>query len=221
MSELFGGDPDYPKIKAELKPFIVGITKGKRKATPEYVRFKAISSEWNKKMNKAVRTAATVESVQGLIAPLFHQLQAEPEKRKLLAVLNLYRYLGLVESLGAAFLDMLVWLLVANGCDFHVQRIYKVPSIVHAATFKDLEEPNISLGVKLAFLERHGLKKTSKFIDRSLRNDIAHLDFSIDNNGKISTKHSDNVNIFEKITTFLIKFTMINKILQEDLLGKL
>lgn len=219
MSKMFEGDSDYEKIKVELKPFITSITKSK--TTPEFVRFKQISHEWNKRFQKAVTTAGSVESVQKLMHPLFQELQARPENRRLLAVLNLYRYLGLVESLGVALLDLIVWLLVANGRDLHVERVHDVPRIVHVAKFKDLDSRNVTLGMKLGFLERNELKKTSKFIDRNLRNDIAHLDFSIDNVGKISTGHSNDVNIYERIDTFIRNFMKINLILTEDLLGKI
>lgn len=53
MSEMFKGDPDYEKIKAELEPFITRIAKIKGKATPEYQKFKKNVHEWNKRFFKA------------------------------------------------------------------------------------------------------------------------------------------------------------------------
>lgn len=116
-------------------------------------------------------------------------------------------------------MDMLVVLLVTNERDFHVERIHGLPQIVHAANFDDLE--HVPLAAKMAFLERNGLKETSKFIDRLLRNDIAHLDFNIDEEGKISTKNYGNVNIFERINTFTKKLMIITLILSQEGLDKI
>lgn len=216
---MFEGDPDYEIIKAELDPFITRITKTKGKATPEYLRFKENVLEWNKRFDKALRTSGTVESIQKLQIPLMRQLKTTPENRRLLAVINLFRYLGLVESMGVSLLDMLVLLLVANGRDFHVERVHDLPRIVHAANFDDLD--HVTLSAKIAFLERNGLEKTSGFIDRKLRNDIAHLDFNIDNEGKISTKNYGHVNINDRINRFTRSFIMITLILSKAGLNKI
>lgn len=104
----------------------------------------------------------------------------------LLTVVGLFRYLGLVESFGAQLVDLLVLLLVANGYDFHVEREHEVPRIIHATSLKDLR--NAFLGPKVRFLERCGLRATSKIVDVGLRNSIAHLDFEIKENGMVSAR---------------------------------
>lgn len=95
---MFEGYPDYEKIKAELDPMIARLAKAEGRTTPEYQRFKKKAHEWNEKFDKAARTAGTVESIQKLQIPLLQRKSSE--NRRLLAVINLYRYLGLVESLG-------------------------------------------------------------------------------------------------------------------------
>ena len=214
ITRLLEGDPDYEEMKAELEPFITNITKIKGKYTPEYLRFKENLFEWNERFYKAARTAGTVESIQTLLIPLMNQLQSKPENRRLFAVVNLFRYLGRVESMGVQLLDMLVLLLIANGREFHVEQIHDLPRIVHAKNFDDLKDASIR--AKIAFLKRNGLKKTAGFIDTDLRNDIAHLDFSVDKKGKISTKHYKNLNINERINTFARKFAMIHLILSKE-----
>lgn len=216
MPEMFEGDPNYEKIKAELDPFITKITKVTGKTTPEYIRFKKNILEWNKRFGKAVETAGTVDSIQKLQIPLFQELETTPGNRRLLSVVGLYRYLGLVESLGTTVLDLLVILLIANSRNLHVERIYDVPRIVHASSFDDLEY--VPLATKIAFLERNDLRETSKFIDRELRNAIAHLNFKIDSQGNISILRKGkwkSVNIYERINNFNKKFMMITLILSQ------
>lgn len=222
MSKMFEGQRDYQKIKAEPEPYITKITKVTGKATPEYRRFKENIEEWNKKFRRAVELAGTVDSIQQLQIPLYQQLKTTPEKRRLLSVIGLYRYLGLVESLGTTTLDLLVILLIANRRNLHVERFHDIPRIVHASSFDDLDD--VSLAVKLAFLERNDLKETSKFIDTKLRNAIAHLTFRVDGKGEISIPRKGTwkrVNIYEEINNFNRKFMMITLILSEAELTKI
>ena len=222
MPEMFEGDPDYKKIKAELEPFITRITKIKGKATPEYQRFKKNVLEWNERFAKAIRLSGMVNSIQRLQIPLWQELKTSPENRTLLTVIGLFRYLGLVESVGVTVLDMLVVVLAANRRDLHVERVHDVPRIVHAVDFGDFR--HASLHSKLEFLKRNGLEETSKFIDRELRNAIAHLNFKMDSKGKVSIRRNGkwkNVKIAERINTFLRKFMMITLILSESGLDKI
>lgn len=181
---MFEDDPDYEKIKAELEPFITKITKVTGKRSDEYLRFKKNYSEWNKRFTRAIEMAGIVHSVARVEHQLRQDLEAKPGNRRPLSVLLLYRYLGSVESFGTTILDLLVILLIANRRHFHVDRVHEVPHIVHATDFKDLR--HTTLQSKLEFLKRNGLKKASTFIDRELRNAIAHLSFKMDSKGKIS-----------------------------------
>jgi hypothetical protein len=94
-------------------------------------------------------------------------------------VQTLFAYLGLVESLGNAFIDLLVMLVVANGIDFHIESMYETPRTRHAYSIQDLEENRVPLGTKLNFLKDNGITEIAKSIDSSLRNDIAHLKFDV------------------------------------------
>lgn len=214
----FTGDRDYKNIKGELVPFVTRITKTTGKMSPEYQRFKSNVSEWKERFGKAVELSGKVESIQQLLIPLMQELETKPENRRLLAVVNLFRYLGLVESVGASMVDLLVLLAVANGFEFHVERVHDLPRIVHATTFEDIDQ--VPLAAKVAFLERSGLKHSSKLINRLLRNDIAHLNFDIDQKGSVSTRNCGNVDVNEKIGIFNRYFMMITLILSEEGLNR-
>lgn len=97
----------------------------------------------------------------------------------------LFLYLGMIESLGNSIVNILVMLLVANGRDFHIEcRGYRMPRIRHVVSIKeDLEKERVFLGTKLSFLQENGLKVLTSIIDSELRNAIAHLNFTIKEDG--------------------------------------
>jgi hypothetical protein len=74
-----------------------------------------------------------------------------------------------------------VLLLVAKGVDFHLEPDYEHRYTRHARSLEEIESPGLPLS-KLDFLKLNGLTFFSKWIDRDLRNCIAHLDFEIDDN---------------------------------------
>lgn len=213
---MFEGEPDYEKIGSELNPLITYLYR-LGATDPRYIQFKQNLEEWNERFSKTIETIGTVESIQQFQIQIYEQLKKEPSKRRLLTVIGLFRYLGLVESIGALHIDLLILLLVAGGKHFHVERGHDVPRVVHATYLKDLRRA--TLASKISFLERNKLKETSKMVDVDLRNSIAHLDFRIDNQGKVSArsqgKLEKKIDIFQKLNKFNRKFIMISWILTE------
>jgi len=94
-------------------------------------------------------------------------------------IVDLFFYLGLVESLGNCYVDILVMLLVTNGRDFHLESRFSTPRIKHLVSIKELEREKVPLKAKLNFLEDNGIKCFTSVIDTQLRNDIAHLNFEL------------------------------------------
>jgi len=133
---MFKGDPDYEEIKSELDPLINGFF-SLAKMDRKYIQFKHSLDDCNKRFVKTIRTIGTVESLQKLMIPLMKKEKAEGDRR-LLTVIGLFRYLGLVESFGAQLVDLLILLLIANGYEYHVEREHEVPRIIHATCLKDL-----------------------------------------------------------------------------------
>lgn len=208
-------DPDFETIRAELDPLVNGFYM-LAKMDRRYIHFKSGLDDWNKRLVETMPTLGTVDSIQRLTVPLIQKERSEGDHR-LLAVTGLFRYLGLIESIGTQFVDLLVLLLVANGYDFHVERQHGVPRIVHATSLEDLRDAN--LGPKVRFLKRCRLKKSSKIVDVDLRNSIAHLDFKINTNGTISAKsqgkRKNGINILQKINEFNRRITMLFFIFNE------
>jgi len=105
-------------------------------------------------------------------------------------------YLGLVESLGVALVDMALMLLIATGKEVHTRGAFTK----HVTSFKELAD--IDLGYKLDFLESEGLDLFKRFINRDLRNHIAHLKFTIENNGEIRKRNGVPIHIDNEISRF-------------------
>jgi hypothetical protein len=222
VKKLFNGDPDYKKIKRELEPFITKITKVTGKSKLEYKLFKKNVEEWRKRFHNTVLLMGMVDEVQKFQIPLMQQVKEKPEKRRLVNVLDLFRYLGFIESIGTSLLDMLILLLVANGHVLHVERVHEVPRIVHAKDFTDLRD--VSLASKINFLKRNGCSESAKLIDRKLRNAIAHLNFKIDSKGNILIPAKKGrwktVKVYEKINFFIRRYMMITWLFTDEGLHK-
>jgi hypothetical protein len=120
---------------------------------------------------------------------------------------------------------------------------YEIPSLKLVESWRRLVPPNFEFAVRcnkalthkfkfqlisdaFEILERCGLKKAAKVIDVDLRNSIAHLDFEINEKGKVSAKsqgkRKKEINIYQKINEFIRKWMMITFMLnevQESLFG--
>jgi len=104
-------------------------------------------------------------------------------------------YLGLVESLGVAISDMTLILLIANGKEVHTRS----PMTKHVTKARQLDE--IDLIYKIDFLKDEGLD-FGKFIDRDVRNHVAHLRFTIQEDGRIVKRDGSPIDINAAITKF-------------------
>jgi len=158
------------KIQSELERFLNGIRNMDAKSR-EYKLFKAAY------VNFRERHEQTKEIRGYPMKGLFAKTHAVKD-----SIQWMFSYLGLVESLGTALADILIMLLVANGIDFHIDRSWKSPQIKHALTMKDLEDKNITLGMKLSFLRQNGISTLSSIIDTETRNQIAHMKFQVKGN---------------------------------------
>jgi len=92
-----------------------------------------------------------------------------------------FLYLALFETSVTNLVDLVLMIFVANGHDFYIFRNRK-----YAKKLDDLDDSFLS--EKLDFLNHHGLVIFSEHINRKLRNRIAHLDFDIEADGKVSVE---------------------------------
>ena len=112
-------------------------------------------------------------------------------------------YLLETELVGTAFVDRTLLLLISSGVDFHLEPDYKHRYTRHATSLEDLEAPFLPLSIKLDFLNANGLTFFSTWLDRNLRNKIAHLDYEINDKGDFCLKgRGKPVNLKDKISVF-------------------
>jgi hypothetical protein len=151
------------------------------------------------------------------VMKLAYKARTEP---KATTALHAFLYLTQIELLGTGYADMIILLLTAKGVDLHLEPDYEHRYTRHVASPKDLDSPSLTLSVKLDFLKMNELSFFEKFIDRKLRNDVAHANFRIDDNGKffqLTKKGKKEVDVFQKYVCFSLYRTAIDKIFNEQM----
>ena len=105
-------------------------------------------------------------------------------------------FMGLVESLGNALADMLLILFIANGKVVHA----RLPYVRHVNSFFELAQ--LDLDYKLDLLKEENVHVISKILNLDLRNVIADLKFSVDENGIVSDRENNVIQIDQQIADF-------------------
>lgn len=191
---------DYETVKKILDPLYYNIVALRRKIDltqpiefaerlefhPHYADFQKNCQEFREKWGEARKVSRLL---RGLKTADYPSLEYESMSKML-------SYLGLVESLGVALADAVLILLIANEREVHTRG----PMTKHVTKTRELEK--IDLAYKLDFLEDEGLDLFARFIDRDVRNHIAHLKFTIQNNGKIKKRDGSPINIDRNISRF-------------------
>jgi hypothetical protein len=95
--------------------------------------------------------------------------------------LDAITYLLETELMGTVYIDRVLLLLIGKGVDFHLEPDFDHRYTRHAKSLEDLQSLSLSLSIKLDFLKANQVTLFSKWIDRNLRNKIAHLDYIIEN----------------------------------------
>lgn len=193
---------DYKATKPILEAFLTTITKLRPKVSvafpPEYVygtrygTFKKNCSDFSERWKETKRVSKILKDLK-----MLDELQEIPAKFG--AMNKMLIYLGLVESLGVALMDIVLLLLIANEREVHTGGRFSK----HATKLNQLEK--IGLANKLDFLNSEGLGIFGTFIDRDIRNHIAHLNFTINEDGVIEKKDRGHtrIRIEHKISEFL------------------
>jgi hypothetical protein len=99
-------------------------------------------------------------------------------------LLKAISYLLSVEVQGNFIIDVFILMMAGKGYDFHIEPDNSKKFVRHATSLDDFESASITLASKLDFLKSCGLPCFEKYIDRKLRNKIAHMNFVINEEGK-------------------------------------
>jgi len=194
---------DYRKTKEILDRIVskIPISYPRTLATYEAKIFEYNCLEFYEKWKETRRISGFL---RGLETQVHYPSDVYKSMNKLLV------YLGLVESLGVALLDMTLILLIASGEEVHTRG----PYTKHVKFFKELE--GIDLGYKLDLLEDEGLGLVKKLINRDLRNHIAHLKLRIQNNGEIRKRDGSLIDIDANISRFWDSVDIIELIIEDS-----
>lgn len=103
--------------------------------------------------------------------------------KKFCQLMYSFIYLTWIETTATYYINFTLLLMVGPGKFLHLEPDFKHRFVRHASSLSDLESPTISLSTKLDFLESNGIKFFSKWVNRKLRNKIAHCDFLVDDEG--------------------------------------
>ena len=196
---------ELSKIDNELEPLLTNLLQVIGETSAGYQIMKKNTSEFKKRLGKAADLARIIIKTEKEMSKF--------SESKVNSLMKMFQYLGYVESFGTTLIDILVLLLIANGYQLHVERFRGWPRILHVSSFKELKHAN--LASKLGFLEINGLKNVTKLINKDLRNDIAHLNFSINDKGKIDTSHKKNLDISREIIKLKAHVLYIDALLEK------
>jgi hypothetical protein len=156
---------------------------------------KPVLEKWKRLMmseNSAKRIIRSLFSGQPRALARFLDRETKAKKNKEKStLLKAFSYLLLVEVDANFLIDIFLLMMVAKGNDFHIEPDYNQKFIRHATSLADLESASVSLASKLDFLKACGLSCFEKYIDRKLRNKIAHMDFVISKEGKFKMFDND------------------------------
>lgn len=190
----------YKKTKKLLKPMYQHVERAKAFHTSEFDRFIEMCIGFKERWKESLKVS---EILRGLKTEITYPSPQYKSMSKMLV------YLGLVESLGVALADATLILFIVTGKDVHTRG----PMTRHVTKAKELEK--IDLSYKLDFLKNEGFDLFNELIKRDVRNTIAHLNFTIQDDGEIRNRDNSPIHIDEVISSFWESVDML-KLVFED-----
>jgi hypothetical protein len=129
---------------------------------------------------------------------------------KVKSMSKMLAYLGLVESLGTTLMDITLLLLIANGLDVHARR----GVLKHVTKLDELK--GVDTAEKLHILKTEGFTIFGKLVNQDIRNIVAHLKFTIGEDGQITNKGNNQpINIDKAISDFWFVVVVYTNALQD------
>ncbi len=201
------------EVEQEVKQQLVPLFADFYPSSAKFLMYKKYRLAFSERISKANQFNNYIVGLTEIIGPI--SSTDTKDKRKSKVLLGALLYLSEVELLGNILVDEAILLLVAGGADLHLEPDYEHRYVRHVNSLEDLQSPSLSLSVKLDFLDSNGLGCFSKWINRPLRNKIAHLDFDIDEEGhfKLGKK---TINLGQQMKCFEEYFKAISMIFAEE-----
>jgi len=163
----------YDNVKKQLEPIFAKFYK-----TSESYRIYKVS------VNLLLKKLDRINAIQKSLIEWDNLVNEKAFPIKYVRLMDTFTYLLQVEMFGNHFVNLTLLLMVGKGDFLHLNPDYKHRYVRHAKSLKDIESPTLTLSTKLDFLKANGINFFDKWINRRLRNKIAHGDFFIDEGGK-------------------------------------
>jgi hypothetical protein len=215
---MVGSTPENLKIEEEVREQLKLLFADFHPGSPAFKMFERHSEQFGKKFKQSNSIIETfIETLQTI--PACEKIEELPKYRKARNIVNAFGYLAEVETTASIYVDIAILILIAKGQDLHLGPDRKHMYIRHAMSLEDLESPTLPLSVKLDFLDLNGFSFFSKWIDRDLRNKIAHLDFDFDENGNLLLTNGERkeIKLEEKIFSFVKYLDVMATVFGEEL----
>lgn len=162
---------DYAKMERRLTILVKNVSLA-------FVKDRQTYSENCRQINEGWKEAKAISSIlRDIKSGISFPSRKEESMNRMLV------YLGLVESLGNTLMDMFIMVLIMNGREIHTR---SGSNVKHVRLMKELKDT--TLDGKLDFLDDEGFGFFKRFIDKNTRSIIAHLKFTIENNGDVKQK---------------------------------
>ena len=128
-------------------------------------------------------------------------------------LLNTFVYLGLFETSITNVIDLVLLLLISLDHDFYIPYHRR-----YAEKLGDLDSP--PLAEKLRFLNQHNLQVFSRSLNKFLRNKIAHMEFDIESDSRISIG-TEKYDILREINLLMVFSLAVGAAMQDSGVPKL
>lgn len=201
------------KVREQLRLLFVDFYPG----SPSFKMYERHESQFAKKLSQSSNIIRTFTETLRRI-PIREKTEDLPKRRKAENIVNAFGYLAAVETIASIYVDLAILILIAKGHDLHLGPDRKHNYVRHAASLEDLESPTLSLSMKLDFLDLNGFPFFSKWIDRDLRNKIAHLDFDFDQHGNLLLTNGETkmIKLVEKMVSFTEYHNVVAAVFAEE-----
>jgi hypothetical protein len=210
------------EIKEQLGPLFLHFYP----TSEQYKAFLQDSEHFSRLLIKTGVTSSTVQSALVILSTGAKMIQntgnvSMEEISKARRLLEALAYLSFIELAATPYIDLAILMLISKGRALHLAPDEKHPYVRHASGMKDLYSPTLSLYTKLDFLDSNQLTFFSKWVDRPLRNKIAHLDFQIDAAGDFLIKNINGkmkkINLEAKLASFVEYNTAVVEYVNNEL----
>ena len=182
----------YDEIKKQLSPIFLKFYK----TSGTYKKFGESTPQLSNRIQRTNQIGRDLVELQKLMTTKDIPL-------KYSGLMVAFSYLLRVEILATFFIDLTLLLLIDERVCLHLDPDDKHKFVRHASSLEDIESPSLSLYRKFDFLKTNKITFFEDYIDRELRNKIAHGDFIVDEDGKfytISAKGNKNeIDLKEKL----------------------